>query len=294
MKRLGLNYWIMEDVLRKILISSCLSGLLLGLSFLMVTPVGAVDLSGFSGQSGTLRISGGTAHIPVMKAAAGLIMQKVPGIRISVAGGGSGVGIKQVGEGLVDIGNSGRKPSANEIAKYNLILHRWALDGVGVIVNKDNPVCNLSAAELQDIFSGRIDNWKKLGWIDRKITIITRDQASGTRKVFWKKALRKSRVSSRALVVPSNGAMKSAVMKNPYAIGYASVGYFDDTVAAVALDGVAPTLKNVRDGSYPVVRGLYSNTKGEPQGLTAAFIDFLYTSAGQKIISGKGLIPVGR
>ncbi len=271
-----------------------MSGLLLGLSFLLVPQVGADSFSGFTGQSGTLRISGGTAHIPVMKEASGVIMRKLSEIRISVAGGGSGVGIKQVGEGLVDIGNSGRKPTANEVEKYGLILHRWALDGVGVIVNKDNPVRNLTVAKLQDIFSGRIDNWNQLGWIDKKITLITRDQASGTRKVFWKKALRKSSVSNRALVVSSNGAMKSAVLKNPYAIGYASIGYLNDSVAAVALDGVTPTMTNVRNGSYPVVRGLYSNTRGVPHGLTESFINFLYSPAGQKIILSKGLIPVAR
>ncbi|HIE06491.1 MAG TPA: phosphate ABC transporter substrate-binding protein [Desulfarculaceae bacterium] len=281
-------------MLRKTIISSWLLGLLLGLSFLLASQVGADSFSGLTGQSGTLRISGGTAHIPVMKEASGLIMRKLPEIRISVAGGGSGVGIKQVGEGLVDIGNSGRKPTANEVEKYGLILHLWALDGVGVIVNQDNPVRNLSAVKLQDIFSGRIDNWNQLGWIDKKITLITRDQASGTRKVFWKKALRKSSVSSRALVVSSNGAMKSAVLKNPYAIGYASIGYLNDSVAAVALDGVAPTMANVRNGSYPVVRGLYSNTRGLPHGLTESFIGFLYSPAGQEIILSKGLIPVAR
>ncbi|MCK5916653.1 MAG: phosphate ABC transporter substrate-binding protein [Deltaproteobacteria bacterium] len=268
--------------------------LFLSLSFLVAPQAFAGDLSGFVGEPGTLRISGGTAHIPVMKESAGLIMRKVPDIRVSIAGGGSGVGIKQVGEGLVDIGNSGRKPTLIEVEKYGLIIHRWALDGVGVIVNRDNPVAALSSSRLQDIFSGRIDNWSKLGWKDKKITIITRDQASGTRKVFWKKALEKGTISSRALVVPSNGAMKSAVLNNPYAIGYASVGFLDDSVAAVALDGVAPTLKNVRSGAYPVVRGIYSNTRGTAHGLAAEFINFLYSKTGQEIILRKGLIPVAR
>ncbi len=268
--------------------------LVLNLSFLLGTKVWADDLAGFVGKSGTLRISGGTAHIPVMKEIAGLIMKRATEIRISVAGGGSGLGIKQVGEGLVDIGNSGRKPTSNEVQKYGLILYRWALDGVGVIVNKDNPVQSLSQSQLQEIFSGRIKNWSQLGGVDKKITLVSRDQASGTRKVFWKKALEKGDISSRALVVSSNGAMKSAVLHNPYAIGYASLGFLDDTVAAVALDGVAPTLANVRSGAYPVVRGLFSNTKGSVSGLTKEFINFLYSQKGQEIILRKGLIPVAQ
>ena len=95
----------------------------------------ADDLAAFDGQKGTIRISGGTAHIPVMKEAAKQIMQRYGDIQITVAGGGSGVGIKQVGEGLVDIGNSGRKPTDEEIAKYDLKLFKWAIDGVGVVVN---------------------------------------------------------------------------------------------------------------------------------------------------------------
>jgi phosphate transport system substrate-binding protein len=86
--------------------------------------------------------------------------------------------------------------------------------------------------------------------------------------------------------------MKSAVLHNPYAIGYASVGFIDDSVAAVALDGVAPTLANIRSGEYPVVRGLYSNTNGPASGLAAAFLNFLYSAAGQEIVAAHGLIPV--
>lgn len=284
-----------EDVLRRKLVGLHFFSVLFTvvvISFMFLPTVWAGDFSGFVGQSGKLRISGGTAHIPVMKEAAGLIMQNVAGVRISIAGGGSGVGIKQVGEGLVDIGNSGRRATANEIQKYGLVQHCWALDGVGVIVNKANSVRKLSSSQLQDIFSGKISNWRELGGIDREITIMTRDQASGTRKVFWKKALHKGSISRRALVVVSNGAMKSAVSHNPYAIGYASVGFIDDTVAAAALDGVMPTLENVRSGKYPVVRGLYSNTKGPAFGLTAIFLDFLYSAAGQEIIANHGLIAV--
>ncbi len=258
------------------------------------SPVRAAATDVFAGQVGSLRISGGTAHIPVMKEVAKLIMEAHPDIRISVAGGGSGLGIKQVGEGLVDIGNSGRKPTDNEMQKYGLVLHRWALDGVAVIVHRDNRVQVLTRSRLQDIYSGRLRNWRDLGGVDKEITVFTRDQGSGTRKVFWKKALRKEVTTNKALVVASNGAMKSGVAHNPYAIGYVSIGFLDKSLAAVALDGVMPSLETVQNGEYPVVRGLYSNTKGEVQGLTKSFIDFLFSPSGRKIISDKGLIPAAR
>ncbi len=262
------------------------------LYFLASPCFGGDALDAFEGQKGTVKIAGGTAHIPVMKEAAKRIMTCYKDIIITVAGGGSGVGIKQVGEGLVDIGNSGRKPKPEEIERYNLKMFRWAVDGVGVVVNPANPVKSLTKYQLQEIFAGKIDNWTALGGADHAITVYTRDESSGTREVFWNKALDKSALSAKALFVPSNGAMKTAVANDPYAIGYISVGYMDASVIPVNLDGVTPTLETVKNGQYKVARGLYSNTKGEPTGLTRVFIEYLFTPEGQQIAADKGFIPV--
>ena len=250
------------------------------------------DLSPFAQQEGTLRIAGGTAHIPVMKEAAKQIINFTPKIHISIAGGGSGLGIKQAGEGLVDIGNAGRKPSDQEIQKFDLKLYKWAVDGVGAVVHPDNKVQSLTSIQLQAVYSGKIGNWKEVGGVDRQINLYTRDEASGTRKVFWQKALAKGEVSTKANVVVSNGAMKTAVAGDPFSIGFVSVGHIDGSVAPVALDGITPTLKTVRSGEYGVARGLYSLTKGEPTGLTKLFLDFLVSPTGQQIVADKGFIPV--
>ena len=255
-------------------------------------PAQAGDLDSFEGQRGTIRIAGGTAHIPVMKEAARQIMSRNPDIQISIAGGGSGLGIRQVGEGLVDIGNAGRRPSKNEIAKYNLKLFQWAVDGVGAVVHPDNPVKSLTSEQMRDVFAGKIRNWKELGGSDGKINIYTRDAASGTRKVFWKKGLDKGPITDKANVVASNGAMKSVISTDPMGIGYVSVGHIDQTVAPIALDGVVPSLENVKNGKYTIARGLYSLTRGEPAGLKKIFIDFLFSPTGQRIVADKGFIPV--
>jgi phosphate transport system substrate-binding protein len=257
-----------------------------------VAPAVADDFSPFAGQAGTIKISGGTAHIPVMKAAAKQIMQRFSDVRITIAGGGSGVGIKQVGEGLVDIGNSGRKPTDDEIAKYDLKMFKWAIDGVGLVVNPKNSVKSLTKAQTKAIFAGSIDNWKDVGGKDKAINLYTRDTASGTRSVFWKKALGKGDISAKANVVVSNGAMKAAVANDPYAIGYVSVGHMDESIQPVALDGVTPTLETVKSGQYKVARGLFSNTRGEPTGLTKTFVDFLFSETGQGLAAAKGFIPV--
>ncbi len=233
---------------------------------LAVPAVGmASELDRFENLSGTLNIAGGTAHIPVMKQAAKTIMSANNDIRITIAGGGSGVGAQQVAKGLVEIGNTGRPLKPGEL-KYGLLSFPFAIDGVAVIVNPANPIQQLSSQQVMDIYSGKITNWKSLGGEDRQINIFTRDEASGTRSVFVKKLLNKSPVSAQANVVPSNGAMKTAIARDPGAIGYSSVGYIDQTVKAPILDNVLPTNEACASGEYPVVRKLYMNTKGQPQG----------------------------
>lgn len=252
----------------------------------------AGDLDPFLGVKGILRIAGGTAHIPVMKEAAKRIMRMNRNIKITIAGGGSGVGIKQVGEGLVDIGDSGRKATEDEIERYGLKMFKFAIDGIAVVVNPKNPLIRMNISEIMDIFSGKLNNWKELGWKDRETNVYTRDASSGTRKVFWKKALKKGEITKTANFVKSHGAMKSAISVDPYGIGFISVGYLDDTVKPVSLDGVFPTLENVRKGVYKISRGLYMNTKGEPSGLTRLFIDYILSKEGQKHVAEKGFISV--
>ena len=140
-----------------------------------------------------------------------------------------------MGEGLVDIGNSGRKPTDDEIQKYGLKLFQWATDGVGVVVNPQNPVKALSKSQLLEIFAGKIVNWKVLGGSDKSINVYTRDNSSGTREVFWEKALDKGEITDKANVVVSNGAMKTAVANDPYGIGYVSVGHMDNSTAPVII-----------------------------------------------------------
>lgn len=268
--------------------------LLLAILFTVIIPIGSMagPLDAFKGEKGSLKISGGTAHIPVMKEAAKKIMGLNPNIQISIAGGGSGVGITQVGEGLVDIGNSGRKPKAEEIEKYKLEMFEWAIDGVGVVVNPANTVKALSKEQVKNIFSGNISNWKQVGGIDKAINVYTRDEASGTREVFGEKALDKGAISTKAAVVVSNGAMKSAVASDPYAIGYVSVGHMDKSVKGVDLDGITPTIDTVKSKKYPVSRGLYSNTKGVPTGLAKKFIEYLLSPEGQSLAVANGFISV--
>lgn len=254
----------------------------------------AAPLDAFRGLNGTLNIAGGTAHIPVMKNAAKNIMQANPDIRITVAGGGSGVGVQQVGEGLAHIGNTGRPLKDSEIEKYGLQSFPFAIDGVAVVLNPANPIGAMTREQLKSVFSGTVTNWKELGGADAPISLYVREDGSGTREVFEEIALKKGTSTPKANVVNSNGAMKTAIGQDKNAIGYVGIGHLDSSLKGVTLDGMTPSQENAANGTYSITRLLFMNTKGTPEGLTKAFIDYIYTPEGKAISSQAGYIPVDK
>lgn len=269
--------------LRAILAAVCI--------FLSGNAFASDPLAAFKGQKGNIDIAGGTAHIPVMKGAAKQIMGANPDIRITVAGGGSGVGVQKVGEGLAQIGNTGRPLKEKEIKSYGLETFPFAIDGVAAAVNPANPVISLTKAQLKDIFSGKIRNWKEIGGKNAPITLYVREDGSGTRETFEDRGLDKGTSAPSANVVNSNGAMKTAIAQDPNAIGYVGIGHLDDSIRGISVDGKTPTQANAANGAYPITRLLYMNTKGKPQGIVKAFVDYIYSPAGAELIKAAGYIP---
>jgi len=239
-----------------------------------------------------LRISGGTAHIPIMKDVAKTFMSENKNVKVVISGGGSGVGIKQVGAGIVDIGNSGRDLKKSEIEKYNLVPYKIAIDGIAVVVNPSNRISDLTLEQVKEIFKGKVKNWKELGGVDAKINVYTRDRQSGTRKTFEKLALGKTKITSKALIVSSNGNMKVMVGQDRNAIGYLSVGYLDKSVKALKIDGIYPSLENIKSGKYKIQRYLYMITKKNPSDIASKFIDTVLSDYGQSVVKKHNFIPV--
>jgi len=275
--------------MRKNTVVALFSVLLLGL---LAAVSSAAALDAFKDLKGTLDIAGGTAHIPVMKQAAQDIMVAYPEIRITVAGGGSGVGVKQVGEGLVGIGNTGRPLKENEVAEFGLETFPFAIDGVAVAVNPANQVKELTSAQIADIYAGRITDWKELGGDTGAINVFGREDGSGTRETFTEKVIGKTELAPSINVVSSNGAMKTAIAQDKRAIGYVGIGHLEPSIAGVIIDGMVPSQENAANGSYKVVRNLFMNTKGKPTGLAAAFIDYIFSPEGARIIEASGYIPL--
>lgn len=249
------------------------------------------DLDPFKGLKGTLNIAGGTAHIASQKEAMKNIMEAYPEITMTIAGGGTGVGIKQVTEGLVDIANAGRAPKKDEIERGDLKSFVFAMDGIAVIVNNNSDIKNLSTEQLMDIFTGKVKSFKDLGLKGGKINLYVRDASSGTMEVFTNEGIKNAQISQDAKVVASNAAMKTAVLSDKNGIGFISFGTVDNSVKAICIDNRCPSNETILNGEYHISRGLYMVTKGEPKPLAKAFIDYMKSNSGAEITSKLGLIP---
>lgn len=238
---------------------------------------------------GSLKISGSTSVQPVAEEMAQAFMKKHPKVTITVTGGGSGVGVKDAAEGKVNIGMASRAKKDSDPAGYWNVICR---DAIVVAVHPNNPVSELTKDQVNRIFTGKITNWKDVGGKDAPIIVNIRTAPSGTFDFFVEEFLKKDeKKTATAKQHASNGLVRQAVAANENAIGYLSLGYLDATVKAPKLDGMVPSLENAKNGTYKVVRPFNLITKGEPTGLTKAFINFALSSEGQAIV-GKSYIPV--
>jgi phosphate transport system substrate-binding protein len=240
--------------------------------------------------SGTVTEGGSTTVQPLAQALADAFQLKHPDVSISIAGGGTGAGITGANNGTFDIGAASRDLKSGEPALIKQLLAR---DGIGIITNPDNPVTGLTKAQVIGIFSGAITKWQDVGWADGPdITVYVRESGSGTRTAFQDLVMGSENITSSALEPTSSGAMKQRVHDDPSAIGFESLAYVDTSIRALAIDDVAATEANAKDGTYPIVRPLYFLTKEQPTGLVKDFIDFCQSTEGQQIVAENGYIAV--
>jgi phosphate transport system substrate-binding protein len=242
-------------------------------------------------------IKGSTTVLPIAQRTLEAFMKANPGVNISLSGGGSGEGVKALIDKTTDIANSSREIKGNEVALaksrgVNPVEHIVAIDAIVPIVNPRNKVKNLSIDQLSQIYQGKITNWKEVGGEDLQIVVISRDSSSGTFEAWAEMVLNKAKVTPRAQMQASNGAIVQAVSKNRYAVGYIGLGYINKSVKALTVNGVEATLENAFSKTYPVARPLYMYTNGRPSGQTAKYIDFVLSPAGQALVAKDGYIPV--
>jgi phosphate transport system substrate-binding protein len=268
--------------------------------FLKLFSIGFISLMLMAGSAiaaGNVVIKGSTTVLPVAQATLEAYMKTRPGVNISLSGGGSGEGIKALIDKSTDIANSSREIKDQEIqlAKtkgVNPKAHIVAIDAIVPIVNPKNKVQNLTIDQLSQIYQGKITNWKDVGGENLQIVVISRDSSSGTFESWGELVLHKAKVTPKAQMQASNGAIVQAISKNRYAIGYIGFGYLNKTVKALSVNGIPANMQTALSKQYPVARPLYMYTDGEPKGEADGFLKYVLSPAGQKLVAKEGFIPI--
>ncbi|MBB3867452.1 phosphate ABC transporter substrate-binding protein PstS family protein [Parageobacillus toebii] len=249
--------------------------------------------------SGTITLAGSTALQPLAEEAANQFMEKYPDVSITVQGGGSGTGVNQVAAGAVQIGNSD-VPSAEKLEDKSkageLIDHKVAGIAFALVVNKDVNVDSLTVQQIQDIFSGKITNWKDVGGKDEKINVINRPASSGTRATFEKTVMKDVKINEAiGTVQDSNGAVEQAINSTPGSISYVAMSYLigeKKDLKTLKIDGVEPTIENIKTEKYPFWSYEYMITKGEPKDAVRGFIEYVKSKEFAPKVKEMGYIPM--
>lgn len=243
--------------------------------------------------AGELNVMGSTTVQPLAERLAEGFEALNPDVRITVGGGGSSVGVKSAGDGSTDIGMASRDIKDSEFQENpDIIVYTIAMDGIAIVVYPGVTVTEMSIDQIRGIFAGQITNWSEVGGEEQVITVVSREEGSGTRAAFEELVMDEELIGEMAILQPSNGAVRTTVSTTPGSIAFLSFGYLDDTTVPVMVDGVLPTEENASTGAYPVVRPLNMITNGEPDVVAAAWLEFIMGEDGQAIVADEGYLPV--
>jgi len=268
----------------------------------LVLALGITALTGCGGgqTADKVVVAGSTSVQPLSEELAAAFMDVNGDITVEIQGGGSGQAAVSLADGIADIGALSREVKDEEkstIVKEYII----AKDGVAVIVNTDVTVTDLTLEQIKGIFTGEIANWKEVGGKDQTITVVSREEGSGTRGAFTEltgvmekdsAGTEIDSTSKNAIVQPSTGAVLQAVGSTPGSIGYVSMEALNDTVIALEVGGVSISKETVLDGTYAISRPFIYGVAGEVSEAAQAFIDFIMSAEGQALIEENGYIPV--
>jgi phosphate transport system substrate-binding protein len=254
-------------------------------------------ISGVSFAGSSIVIKGSTTVLPVAQGTLEAFMKKHPEVQMSLSGGGSGEGIKALIDKTTDIATSSREIKKEEIALaaskgVKPVAHVVAHDAIIPVVHPKNKVKNLSIDQISQIYQGKITNWKEVGGDDLQIVVISRDSSSGTFESWDHFVMKKTKVTPRAQMLASNGAIVTAVAKNRYAIGYLGIGYVNKSLKPLQVNGITASIATALSKEYPFSRELYMYTDGNPAGDVAKYIAFVKSTEGQKIVVKEGFVPL--
>lgn len=246
---------------------------------------------------GKLVLTGSSTVAPLVTEMAKRYEAKHSGARIDVQSGGSSRGIADARQGVADIGMVSRslKPEEKDLQAFEI-----AKDGIALILNKQNPVTQLSDAQVVSLYTKKVTNWKNVGGKDAPLTVVNKAEGRSTLELFAKYFKLDTKAIKADVVIGENEQALKTVVGNPNAIGYVSVGSaeFDaksgTTVKLLPINGVAASTANVSNQTFPISRPLNLVTKTTPTGLTKAFIEFAQSSAVTDLVKEQYFVPVAQ
>ena len=261
-----------------------------------------IALSLLSISASAQRIKGSDTVLPVAQQTAERFMNQHPDTRVTVTGGGTGVGISALLDNTTDIAMASRpikfsekmkiKSAGEDVAEIVV-----AYDALAVVAHPSNPVKQLTRQQLEDTFRGKITNWKQVGGDDRKIVVYSRETSSGTYEFFKESVLKNKNYMASSLSMPATGAIIQSVSQTKGAIGYVGLAYVSPRVKtlSVSYDGkhyAAPTVENATNKTYPIVRPLYYYYNVKKKAEIDPLVQYILSPDGQDIIKKSGYIPV--
>jgi phosphate transport system substrate-binding protein len=263
----------------------------------------AIASFGFIQKSETITVKGSDTMVILAQRWAEMYMSNHPGVTIQVTGGGSGTGISALINGTTDICDASRPMKKTEKEKLKQRFNtlgveiKAAKDGLSLYVNESMPISELTLAQLKDIYTGVITNWKQVGGPDAKIILYGRENNSGTYVYFKDNVLEGQDYSSTMQSLPGTAAVVNAIAKDKNGIGYGGAAYgkgikFVKIKKDANSPGYEPTAENVKTGDYPITRYLYMYTRSKPSGAMKDYIDWILSSEGQSVVTKVGYFPV--
>lgn len=256
-----------------------------------------------SDEERPITVRGSDTMVAIGQKWAEVYMDKFPEATIQVNGGGSGTGISALINRIADICQSSRpmKKREREIikAKYgrDVVEIPVAKDGIVIYVHESNPLSEISIPQMKDIYTGKLKNWKELGWENQPIVIYGRENSSGTYEFFKKRVLDGDDFDARVQTLPGTGAIANAVAQDKYAVGYGGIAYSRGIKLLAAKEttdspAIVASEQTIADNTYPVSRDLYFYLVREPEGRTADFIKWILSDEGQSLAIQEGYFPI--
>lgn len=220
-----------------------------------------------------------------------------PGVHVDVQSGGSGRGVTDARQGVADIGLVSRALKDDE---KDLTPHTIALDGVCVILNRENAVASLNDDQVVAIYTGKITNWKEVGGRDAPITVVNKAEGRSTLELFSHYFKLKNTDIKAHVVIGDNQQGIKTVAGSPDSIGYVSIGTAEyeaghgSPIKLLPCSGVAASIENVKNKSFPLSRPLNLVTKTAPAGPAKEFIDFAQSEKVHDLVKEQYFVPITR